>query len=290
MKTADSLTDIIARIAAVPSFTSYEERLHALVCQEAATIPNCKLRKVEEHNLVLEVPGDEKRAPIALSAHLDKINHYHPEKPPKSIAVKLVKGDGKARLHGLLDDAVGVGLCLHLLKISESRRFPPLQVLLSECEEGAGFRHGHPMRNDGEGLESGIGARRLAHDLKKQPRMPAAVIVLDVTPLFDGQPGIALYKEHWEINGLTPSKELVQKTEKIAATLKNIHPAIREANNTNDYLVYGKELCDNEIPCLALEPSINGYHSLREEVYISDIKKTADILTRFLEDGAQAQK
>jgi len=280
------LLDLIELLAAVPSFSSFEERLHPLVLTAAAQMPGVIAEVVATRNLVLRVPGDESRAPVALAAHLDKINHFdqHHSDP---LAVERTA----TKLSGLLDDAVGVGICLYLGLVAARESFPPLLLLFSEMEESTGLRkHPHLLRGAGHGLRPGAGARRLARHLIGGDPVPSLVLTVDLTPKLQGEPGLALYSDHWEHTGLEPSDELVRQTERTAADLLALEPSITRLNSTNDYLTYGRLLNSETAPkqqqqpvvSVALEPSVWPYHVANEEVYLEDVARVVDVLVRFL--------
>ena len=278
------LLDIICLLARVPSFSSFEERIHPLVLAAAAQIAGVEAEVVARRNLVLRVPGDRRRRPVALAAHLDKINHFgqHCSDP---LAVER----SEHKLCGLLDDAVGVGICLYLGLLAASEGFPPLLLLFSEMEEGTGLRkHPHLLRGAGHGLEHGQGARRLAQHLIGGSTVPSTVITVDLTPKLKEASGIALYSDHWEHTGVEPSEELVAETERTAAALLALEPSIIRLNSTNDYLTYGWVLNSDTaadqrpVVSVALEPAVWPYHVAQEEVYVQDLGRVVDILVRFL--------
>lgn len=290
------LLDLICLLAEVPSFSSFEERLHPLVLAAAAQMPGVVAEVVARRNVVLRVPGDEGRRPVALAAHLDKINHFdrHHSDP-------LVVERTEHKLCGLLDDAVGVGICLYLGLLAAREAFPPLLLLFTEMEEGTGLRqHPHLLRGAGHGLEHGVGARRLAQHLEGGRTVPPLVITVDLTPRLQGEPGIALYTDHWEHTDLSPSAALVRQTEEVAAALLELEPDIKRLNSTNDYLTYGRQLnaeadadadtdtdadtdaVQQPVVSVALEPSVWPYHQAREEVFIEDVGRVTDILVNFL--------
>ena len=278
------LLDLICLLAEVPSFSSFEERIHPLVLAAASQMPGVEAEVVATRNLVLRVPGDPRRRPVALAAHLDKINHFdrHHNAP-------LVVERSEQKLCGLLDDAVGVGICLYLGLVAAREGFPPLLILLTELEESTGLRqHPHLLRGAGHGLEHGLGARRLSRHLVGGGTVPSLVITVDLTPKLRGAPGLALYTDHWEHNGLEPSAALRRETERVAADLLAQDPRIQRLNSTNDYLTYGRLLNSETAPdqqpvvSVALEPSVWPYHQTREEVYIDDLGRVADVLVPFL--------
>ncbi len=278
----DELIKIILQVAEVPSFTTFEERLHPFVRDFCEGV-DVKPQFIDGNNVLIEAAGTGVRS-VALSAHLDK-NNYWDDNPPEEIPVE----NNGEYLRGLLDDAVGVGVCLYLLKQSALRKFPPLQILLSECEESFGFRR-HPqlLKNGGDDTHPGIGACRLSHYLVEQQKIPGALVVVDVTPKFRGDPGIALYSRPWEMHGNEPTADLEEQTEALAAAFHRLCPRMKDYNNTNDYVTYGEQLNQNDmtVPCFALEPAVNNYHSPEEEVFVDDIAETAEVLAQFLESFA----
>ncbi len=281
----DPLIDLIMQIAAVPSFSSYEERLHPLIERVAADIPAARIEKVPDNNILIQVPGAPDVQPVALTAHLDKINHVGAD----TTRLLPVAADGET-ITGQLDDAVGVGICLHLLRCSRTGHFPPLYILLSEMEESYGLRkHPHLLKHGGAGLSVRIGAERLAAYLLAGTVLPALLITIDTTPLFKGEPGVALYCNHWELNGMEPSPLLTWATEEVQRYFLQACPQILVANNVNDYIIYGKLLnaaAAQPVPCVAVEPAIFPYHQQGESVFISDIVQVFALLKQFLEDQA----
>ncbi len=122
-----------------------------------------------------------------------------------------------------MDDAIGVGLCLSILNQAASGDFPPLLLLFSELEESYGLKHNpERLRNGGVGIHSGLGAERISDFLLQSNVVPDQVITIDTTPLFKGEPGLAIYTDHWEKNGLIPSPELITATEKVYERLLEI--------------------------------------------------------------------
>lgn len=275
-----NVTDIIGTAAKVPSFSSFEERLHPFITEIAASIETCKCETVHGRNLVLTVPG-KRPGCIALSAHLDKINHFGESYPSE-----LPFEQTDTKLIGQLDNTAGIGIVMALLQMAPSQNWPTLMVLLSEMEESTGLKkHPNLLRNGGKGLNSGLGAERLSNWMLEKNIIPDAVITVDTTPLFKGDSGCALYSKHWEFTKTSPSEEEIQLTEKLVGQFKEIDPDLLQANNTNDYLTYGKVLNQNAqkaVPSVAIEPAIFPYHTLNEEVYIADIHRIMNTLQTFL--------
>lgn len=269
--------EIIEHCAQIPSFSSYEERIHPYIKELLSPYPEMHIEHIPQNNLLITVPGNQHLQPIALSAHLDKIDHFgdQPTRLPTSVS--------ETEITGQLDDTVGLGICLSLAIQSQHYDFPTLYLLLSEMEESFGLkRHPERLKNQGKGLSAGIGARHIAQHLIQTQRIPSLVITLDTTPLFKGASGIALYSKHWEKNDLSPTPELIAATEKVERFLLEQEPCLRLANNTNDYLTYGQCLNQSKtVPCIALEPSIYPYHQKDERVFLKDIQHT-ETLTKAL--------
>ncbi len=276
-----SAISFIKEIAAIPSFSSTEERLHPFVRRVAASIPGAVLHVIHDRNIVIEVPGDSSLPTVAIAAHLDKINHLGED----SLDPLPIR-DGMGYLEGQLDDAAGVGIALAVAANPRKHRYPPLLILLSEMEESWGLKKTpHLLRDNGEGLYYGMGAERIAKFLIAENKLPNVCITIDTTPLFGGTPGVAMYAAHWEFNKCEVTTGERLKTEALTKRIQEICPDILISNNTNDYLVYGRVFsaeAGRPIACVALEPAIFPYHQMGERVYLRDIKTILDILDRYL--------
>lgn len=285
--TDKKLAELILDIAKIPSFTTYECRLHPYVlefCEQVGA-----QTEVIGGSILATTAGKGTRT-VALSAHLDKNNYWDDSSPREIFADTTENG---AKLHGLLDDAVGMGVCLELLRQSASRKFPPLQMLFTECEESHGFRlHQHLLKDGGKNHNPGKGACLLSEHLIEKKMVPTAVVVVDVTPKFHGKKGIALYSRPWEKFDGDPAPELERQTDRIAEEFYRLCPRLKDYNNSNDYVRFGEKLNEGDaiVPCFALEPSVGNYHSCDEEVWVEDINETAGILTRFLESFAASNQ
>jgi hypothetical protein len=276
-----SVLDIIRRCAEVPSFSSHEERLHPVVLDFIKNLPGVHHEVVPGNNLAIWTNAAPGAVTVVLSAHLDKINHLDHDSTEK-----LPYHQTDDELIGQLDDTVGVGLCLRLLERLCKQSEIALYVLLSEMEEGHGIKTTpHLLRNGGKDLHYGIGAERLSAWLKARKVVPKVILTLDPTPLFRGEGGIAVYSEHWRLNGIKPTPELIERTELAVRLLEELHPAIRRRNNGNDYLIYGREFnADGKghVPSLAIEPAIHPCHAMPERVFIRDVQATEHLLFGFL--------
>ena len=278
----ENIIQIIEKCARIPSFSSYEESHHPIIKFYADQVFDASFQNIPENNVFIAVPGRKKVPPVALTAHLDKINHFGKE-PPTSLPFKVAD----EFIEGQLDDSVGVGLCLSILMKSQDHLFPPLLFLFSEVEESFGLKkHPQLLRNEGKGIQHGMGAERLSHFLIMNKLIPSLCLTIDTTPLFHGERGIAIYSNHWELNGLQATEELVHKTSQITEQFININSDLYLSNNTNDYLVYGLKLNEHTqlpVPSLAIEPAIYPYHQIGEKVFIDDIERTEQLLITFLE-------
>lgn len=272
----------IVEIARVPSFSSYEERLHPYIKDHLEIIPEIQQVQVPGNSLVYYLPGTDKSRTIALAAHLDKINHYGDDFP-----AELPVTMSNNYVEGAMDDSTGLGIIMGLVQAHNEIRLPNLVLFFSEMEESKGLKE-HPelLKNNGEGFSHGMGARNIAQTCMEKDLLPDLVITVDTTPLFKGDPGVALYSKHWEFNDLEPTEDLVADTEEVVTRFKNIDSNIFLSNNTNDYLHYGEVFNRNHsggtIPSVALEPAIYPYHQQGERVFIKDIERTLSILSEFV--------
>ncbi len=277
-----TLLSILREIAEVPSFSSFEERLHPVVKANLETLNHVTWHHVPDNNLVAMLPGKANRTPVALSAHLDKINHFGAF-PPDILPLEM----DEHKATGQLDDAAGLAILLEIARMSETRSFPPLMLLFSEMEEKFGLtHHPHLLKNKGEGLYNGMGAVRISRYLIEQGQLPSCVMTVDTTPLFKGDPGVALYSGHWEFSGEMPGEEERARTGQVVQQMLAIDPHLKLTNNTNDYLHYGAELNRDKqaaIPSLAIEPAIHPYHTLNESVFLKDLERVRNIIASWLE-------
>lgn len=270
----------ITKIAKVPSFSSYEERLHPYIRRVFDDIPAEEIN-VKGNSLIFKV-GDSNELPtIALTAHLDKINHYGIDYP-NSLPVEVSQN----QIEGAMDDSAGLGMVLTLAEMAEKRQCPNMLFFFSEMEEKKGLKdHPELLKNNGKGYTNGMGARRIAQQCTALDTVPDQVITLDTTPLFKGEKGVALYANHWELNDLDPTEKLIQRTQQTVNRFLTIDSDIKVDNNTNDYLHYGEEFNkedDHITVSIALEPSIYPYHQKGEKVFIDDIRRCLVILESYL--------
>ncbi|WP_445665025.1 hypothetical protein [Fodinibius sp. AD559] len=274
----------ITEIAQIPSFSTYEERLHPYIRRVFEDISSSHEIDVKGNSLVYKVGNSSEFPTIALTAHLDKINHYGTDYPDP-LPIDIIED----QIEGAMDDSAGLGMVVTLAEMAESRQWPNLLFFFSEMEEKKGLKE-HPelLKNNGKGYTNGMGAQRIAQQCIKLDTVPDQVITLDTTPLFKGDKGVALYANHWELNDLDPTEKLIQKTEETVNRFLDIDGEIKVDNNTNDYLHYGEEF-NKKGGCttvsVALEPSIYPYHQKGERVFIDDIQRCLTILESHLNDS-----
>ncbi|TYP95230.1 Peptidase family M28 [Fodinibius salinus] len=274
----------IIKTAEIPSFSSYEERLHPYICSVFKEIPEAQEQEVKGNNLIFRIGNRQEQPTIALAAHLDKINHYgkdYPDTLPVEVTDEYIEG--------AMDDCAGLGMMLAIAEKIDLDDAPNLLFFLSEMEESKGLKE-HPelLRNNGEGYKHGMGARRIAKQCIAENWVPQQIITLDTTPLFEGESGIALYSKHWELNDLTPSEALIEATEKFIAKFIAANPKVKLDNNTNDYLHYGEvfnQETTDPVVSVALEPSIYPYHQRGERVFIDDIERTLEMLKTYFSNS-----
>ena len=274
--------DVIKKCAQVPSFSSYEERIHSLIYEILAPV-DVEITPVADNNLLVYVPGKRDAPAVALTAHLDKINHWG-EKYPESLPCEI----SAQKIVGQMDDAAGVGICLFMALESAKYSFPPLFILLSEMEESTGLKK-HPHLLKSTDVYPGMGAVRLAEYLLDKGTLPSCAITIDTTPEFRDGPGVAFYDSFWHLkHEFLPSSTLIGKIEQIKGFFLQKDPEIIVSNANNDYIEYGLTLNQNgeNIPSVALEPAIFPYHQAPEGVYCCDIDKIVHLLRDFLVEFA----
>jgi acetylornithine deacetylase/succinyl-diaminopimelate desuccinylase-like protein len=279
----DSLFSHIKRCAEVPSFNSYEERLHPYIESVVRFIPGAKLEKVDINNLAITIPGKKKDKTVVLTAHLDKIDHWGDIKQ-----TELPFSDLGDAIEGQLDDTVGLGICLAIMERSFTENYPNLVILFSEMEESSGLKN-YPerLKNAGKDYLHGQGAEALSRYLIEEMMEPEAIITIDTTPLFKGERGIAIYSAWWELFKLQATAAQLEKTRALVERLKGIQPELKEANNTNDYMIYGRVINRNSlypVPSIALEPAIFPYHQANERVFKADVIQVYELLHTYLSE------
>lgn len=271
--------------ARTPSFTTYEDRLHPLIDQYTSGLP-VSVERVPANNLVIFWPGNRPDLrPVALTAHLDKINHFGT--PDIDMLPVNIDGD---EIVGQLDDAVGVAICIHVLsECIHLRNCPPIVVLLSEMEEKGSYLESELLRNNGKGLNLSPGANRIADYLFNRSITPEAIITIDTSAVFKRTRGVALYTDFWKQGRLDfgkPSSRLMARTAVLTERIKIVDPEVFHANGTNDYITYGKrfnEASGHDIPSIAIEPAIWPIHDIGERMKIADIQRVRFLILKLLE-------
>ena len=283
MALLDTAISLIKRAAEIPSFSSYEERIHPFIEKQFADLMSSgavSTIPVQGNNLIYRFDNGSPKT-IALAAHLDKINHFGFDFPDK-----LPVDETKTQIEGAMDDSAGLGIILSIASLLPEEKFPNLLFFFSEMEESKGLKE-HPelLKNNGQGYTHGMGAKRIAKTCLEQSIIPDEVITVDTTPLFKGEKGVALYTKHWELNELEAKKSLIELTNETTEKFLSIDGNMHLDNNTNDYLHYGYEFNEsltNDIVSVALEPAIYPYHQKGERVFKSDIERVLNILIRYI--------
>lgn len=272
----------ICETAKIPSFSTYEERLHPYIRSVFNSLPSVEEVEVPGNSLIFKLPNTNSKYTVALAAHLDKINHYG-ENYREELPVEVTD----SHIKGAMDDCAGLGIIMSIAQqIEHLEELPELLFFFSEMEESKGMKE-HPdlLRDKGKGYEHGMGAKRISKTCIQNNIVPNEIVTIDTTPLFKGEQGVALYSKHWELNDLEPDEELLAKTIHSVKRFKEIDSKIHLDNNTNDYLHYGYEFNNqgkSVVVSVALEPAIYPYHQKGEKVYKKDIERVLNILTAYL--------
>lgn len=275
-----NLVELIIECAKIPSFSSYEDRIHGFIYDLLSKENDVVISKIKDNNIVIEVPGNSSKKAVAITAHLDKINHFGEQYPAQLFAEEK---DGK--IIGQMDDAVGVATALYL-GLNRKPDYPPMLLLLSEMEESFGLKkHPHLLKNEGKHLGPQIGAKRIAAYLDKNNIVPSVFITIDTTPIFKGESGTAIYTNYWEKKSDNPPQELLAKINNIKQYFTSNFSNITQANGNNDYLEYAEYFASKNkgsVPSIALEPAIFPYHQARESVFVKDVERITEMIDSFL--------
>lgn len=278
-----NLEELIFQIAKIPSFTTFEDRLWMCIEQCTAKLP-VTVKRISENNCVISWSGNRPDLrPVALTAHLDKINHFEVAE-----IGDLAIAQEDDELVGQLDDAVGVAICLYVLvKSIQTPDCPPILVLLSEMEEKGSYRHKKLLKNGGGGIELSPGSYRIADHLIDNTIIPDAVITVDTSAVFRKTGGVAVYTDFWEQSSTEPSSQTLRaKTSELFGRILKIYPEVLHSNGINDYITYGmkfNEELGSSVPSIAIEPAIWPIHAIGERMKVSDIHRVSSIILKLLE-------
>jgi hypothetical protein len=270
------LIKLIRSCAEIPSFSTHEDRLLSFIEKSMSVEKDIIIEHIPDNNLIIMVPGKKSLAPLALTAHLDKIDHFGDAWGE----TMLPFSETKDKIKGQLDDAVGIGICLSMIDIRKSYDTAPLYILLSEMEE-----QGQYEKQDGSMFFSGIGSFRISQYIMDRLQVPGMFITIDTSPQFKGKEGVAVYNRYWEKCSLKPEEYLIKRIEIIERYIKEKFPFTYLTNGSNDYVNYGMLFNtnhDDPVPSIALEPAIFPNHQKGEEMFISDIEKVIVILNELL--------
>ena len=122
----------ITEVAKVPSFSSYEERLHPYIHHVFKHISGAASLNMPGNNVVYKVSGTGNSL-IALTAHLDKINHYG-KRYPSTLPVKKTK----KYIEGAMDDSAGVGILLAIAELAKHKELPDLLFFSQKWRKAKG--------------------------------------------------------------------------------------------------------------------------------------------------------
>lgn len=249
-----NLIEIIREVASIPSYTNHEELLHPYIENFLDEfVPNHTITKVG-NGLVIEVPGSLADEPIALAAHLDKINH---DKIPMFSDFSLCYAENDDTIIGHLDDSVGVGMCLYLAAWAQENVTPPLLLLLSDREEigclGAAD------------IVDYLYKRFDNHDKFLYPKW---IINIDLSERVPEEIGVGIYSDD--------NNEI--------ADIVNTYFDVFDAEGLNDYTIYEKFLWKTgSTSVVSINPRCENLHSVKETVKKTDIEKVSNIV-KFLLD------
>jgi len=252
----NELLKMISEIAKIPSFSYSEDRLHNYVSEYLKDIPT-DITILEDHSMIIQIKGSNNNS-FALCSHLDKIDHDGRrngmlfENNPSTKELFFKETDDK--LIGLLDNSVGVGICLYLAKEISKIEYnrPTLYLLLSSREE-CGM----------------LGAEEISEYLIGKNVLPNMFITIDTCPRVPDNRGIALYR-----NG--------NSNQSIDWFIENKKDMLLSEGAT-DYLVYGRYFGNMGISSIAIEPAITNMHSKKESCWKTDIIECCELIKNFLE-------
>lgn len=249
-----TLIEIIRKVASISSYTNHEDLLHPYIENFLAEfVPNHTITKVG-NGLVIEVPGALSDEPIALSAHLDKIDH---NKLLMVSDLSLRCDENDDSIEGHLDDAVGVGMCLYIAAWAQENVTPPLLLLLSDREEigclGAAD------------IVDYIHNRFETHDKFLYPKW---LINIDLSERAPKEIGACMYSD--ENNPI--------------ANIVKTYFDIYDAEGLNDYTIYKQFLgLNGTTSAVSINARCENLHSSDEVVKKADIEKVSNIV-KFLLD------
>jgi len=243
------LFDIIADLAKIPSWTTREERTYYYIEQFVKkNLPAQTQIIISMKSLIIQIPGNPALQPVALSAHLDKKDHWH-DPNLKQLDNFYETAD---RLYGSLDDAAGVGCCLYLAALCNGLTNPPLYLFLTEMEE--------------VGL---IGTAHISLFFCKNAYLPppGLIVNMDLCPQFGDKPGIAFSSE--------------EKNPLYLPFCRQIRSDICRSEGISDVLTY--HVFFTETTVFGIDAAICNLHTKLESCYKQDLKDVLKIAQQILE-------
>lgn len=276
-----NLIELVEKCSSIPSFTTFEDRICRFIEDYVSSLP-VSIVRIPENNIIISWNGNNKGSPLALTAHLDKINHFGCQDIDS-----LNFSFDSDEIVGQLDDSVGIAICLNVLsECIHIRNCPPIIILLSEMEEKSSYKHKDLLKKCGSGIELAPGAHKISDYLINHNLLPEAVITIDTSPVFQKTGGIAIYYEFWDQFGIDPSSPKLQtKSTELLNRIHSIDTDVYLSNGVNDYITYGMRLNEkrgSDIPSIAIEPAIWPMHTIGERMKIIDIHRVNKILIELI--------
>lgn len=226
------LFEIIRQIAMIPGLSGNEEGVRRFIKSWVQReVPGLPIEEDATGNIFCG------KGALKLCAHMDKKNDPH-------------FTENEHEIIGKLDDAVGVGIILYLLK-EFKRGFKALFTVGEEV--------GH------------YGAREIV--TAKKFMAQSKVIVIDTSPFGESFKGPLIYQK---VGAQIMDPLLIRLLEQIASE-ENIPVQYADAKS-NDAI----EFAAVGIPTVALEPHLENYHTSKERIAKADVIATYWILAQLI--------
>lgn len=270
---------LLKDIALIPSYSYEEDKIHDFIRDYVfENFKNTSIRLLPDHSMVIIIEGNKYTKPVAICSHLDKINHFSMYRSYHKLNKYLQEENGDLKdLHtltdsdpadvlpyyedgdivkGVMDNSIGVSLCLQLAKtLKEEPHCPPIYLLLSAQEE------------------VGMGGAKTISEylLDGLSDLPEMFITIDTCPRCVSNRGVALYRNHFDPDGTIKSWFL------------NENKNLLISEGATDYLVYSRYFTDRfDIPSIAIEPAVTNMHSLSEIVFKDDIDMAYNLIKKYI--------
>lgn len=132
-QTFDTLISEIIKICEIPAPTFEEDARGDYVKEKLSKINKLAIYKDDAKNIIIRYPGEQKKAKIAILAHLDTVFSFS--------SIRVLQQDNKLIGPGIGDNSTSVGALIHIIESWDSIDYkPPFDVLFvaNSCEEGLG--------------------------------------------------------------------------------------------------------------------------------------------------------